>query len=341
MPKNRSGRSEQWPPKGEIWDYPPKGKLESLNAALSLLEPFQKNPSIDPIEHSKGWVSSTDWIIGTLGRLGRKEAKLRIVETAVAYNNHLAYEQRAPRTKDVLERLRKIQEHALEISDILKNADEYTLHAIHQYLSIRFSDKYLNNDKLPELATTPSGFFVSSIANISSAFEAASQWNDLIAGLALMAQKGSDMYANEWGSKGSGPPDPGGNSNSFVQTYGRAKWQLVNNTWDIFERCRPGEASGTIEGPFHQFVTGIYEFATGHAEERSSLETPVKRVAKLKKRLDEANRELFDLQGGFLDFLDNPRPLTPSEYQKSLALDMEISDLTFELYTGFKPRPFS
>jgi hypothetical protein len=81
--------------------------------------------------------------------------------------------------------------------------------------------------------------------------------------------------------------DKGGNGNLWWEEFGPPRWGLVSDALVIFEIFKPGEATGTVGGSFHQFVLTIFEFATG----MSSEEEDVKGIDTLVKDLMRPSRE--------------------------------------------------
>jgi cell division protein FtsB len=93
------------------------------------------------------------------------------------------------------------------------------------------------------------------------------------------------------------PRDVGGRNNLMHYSMGSAKWNLVYRARYIFDDFRPGVATGTEGGEFHEFVKRIFELATNkEPEEHSKLQDWVKRICTIGRQLSAVDDEIFDIE---------------------------------------------
>jgi hypothetical protein len=90
--------------------------------------------------------------------------------------------------------------------------------------------------------------------------------------------------------------DLGGNTNIWKEEVGNPRWGLVNDALQIYEIFHPGGARGTVEGKFHEFVLGLFEYATGQeGADHAKVDDWIKRLVKAHredKRLRSKQRDL-------------------------------------------------
>jgi hypothetical protein len=117
------------------------------------------------------------------------------------------------------------------------------------------------------------------------------------------------------------------------ERFGPPAWYIVRHGWIFFENCRPGEATGSENGPFLRFVNHVYEYATGETEENSTLLNWIKKLARrlrhhdvLLQRLGPLEVELDDLK------LDPP---TPERDARIAQLEAELPALRQEVVDAF------
>lgn len=89
-------------------------------------------------------------------------------------------------------------------------------------------------------------------------------------------------------------PDRGGGRDFFHEEHGSPTWHLARLSWGVFNSYG-GEPTATENGPFHQFVEALHEFATGERSQtlpglrdrvRAAIAICGERWRILNKRLD-------------------------------------------------------
>ena len=73
-----------------------------------------------------------------------------------------------------------------------------------------------------------------------------------------------------------------GRANVETMRHGPAKQRLVAHCFELFEQCRPGEATQSETGDFYCFCAAVYQIATGQGadEEGVGLKRYVERVVR-------------------------------------------------------------
>ena len=68
--------------------------------------------------------------------------------------------------------------------------------------------------------------------------------------------------------------------------YGPAKQRLVAGCFEIFDQCRPGEATQSGDGDFYCFCAAVYQLTTGQgADEKGvGLKRYVEKVVRTARR---------------------------------------------------------
>jgi hypothetical protein len=123
--------------------------------------------------------------------------------------------------------------------------------------------------------------------------------NDLIARLAALAcrcKTTRDELQTRRAPRNLPVTDLGGNTNIWKEEVGTPRWGLVNDALWIYEIFHPGRASGTVGGKFHEFVLGLFEYATGQeGADYAKVDDWIKRLVKAHredKRLRSKERDL-------------------------------------------------
>jgi hypothetical protein len=115
-----------------------------------------------------------------------------------------------------------------------------------------------------------------------------SQWLQQLESLSYYIKEKLEVATHSRSAEGRGPSDTGGNTNLWKETFGPAAWSLVTDALRLFDIFKPGQATGTEGGSFHNFVLAIYEYATGkEGEEHAKVNDWIKKIVK-PTRLDRA-----------------------------------------------------
>jgi hypothetical protein len=75
----------------------------------------------------------------------------------------------------------------------------------------------------------------------------------------------------------SAKPDRGGNTNMFREHFGAPNLYLVIRAWEMYGHFKPGAASTTESGSFHNFVYHVRVYATGNSKGKRALLNSIKK----------------------------------------------------------------
>jgi hypothetical protein len=270
----------------------PAGPNEAALRAINLLGPFKYRTQDEAYQHAPPRNAI---------RMGVSEefAIDRAYALATMFNGVQVLTDGAPRRKDIVQRLDKLEQAAAAFADVLESLDDIT----RQRLQTAGTGIGLFRECFPNDLMTKAN--VDGLPRPSSAGENGIQCQWVIQVRALSQYAGA-VRTNFLMSKGIDDPDRvdrGGNTNLIREDFGSARYQLVHQGWHVYDMFKPDEATGTEGGPFHLFLCAIFEFATGElAEEHSKLMPLVKRACTLNRELkalrlreDELLLELNDL----------------------------------------------
>lgn len=156
-----------------------------------------------------------------------------------------------------------------------------------------------------------------------------STWQARLIALEQLARLTTDAFTSLYGSGDSTRPDRGGNTNYHKLMNGTAKRNLVRACWHLFEACKPGEATGTIESKndsrnaFYRFVCAVYGCATGEDADLSgtSLTRFVTAVAGHQIRFHATLEEKFEIRRRINELDPRSEHFAP-EIARSAPLDL-------------------
>jgi hypothetical protein len=115
------------------------------------------------------------------------------------------------------------------------------------------------------------------------------------------------------------PVDRGGNTNVWKEREGAPRWGLVNDATQIFELFKPGEATGTEGGAFHEFVNDVFEYATGReGTTHAKVESWVKKLVKAHREQRELQSECARLAAEWKNLTDRDPKRTNTKIEKRL-----------------------
>jgi hypothetical protein len=248
----------------------------------------------------------------------------RVCYLAATFNRVQILTDGAPRRKDIVESLDKLERAAAAFADVLESLDDITRHRLQTGGSgIGLFKKYFSNDLMIRANVDglplPSGVGDEGIQ---------CQW--IIQARALSQYAGA-VRTNFLISKGIEDPDRvdrGGNTNLIKEDFGSARYQLVQEGWHVYDLFKPDEQTGTEGGPFHLFLCAIFEFATGQSpEEHSKLMPLVKKACNFNREL-KARRVREDKLLCELDHL----PPTRANQPQIREIEEEVGKLHSEMY---------
>ena len=269
------GRSRRWTAKLADDETKPIGPEECARRAVGRLGPF-KHKLQDDAERLGPWE-------GLRGHIALSEelAFEQVSILAREYNKHARLSESAPRTKDVVENLLKLENLAGELARYLVSLDDITRHRL-QTGGTGISDfADIVSWPLMEAADvgglpTPAGW---------SSSDETSRWVERLESLSRYANFTLTTFLRSKAIESVDIADKGGKTDLHTAIYGSARWSLVNNGWCVYEIFKAKKATGTEGGPFHSFLSDIFEYATGRdPEEHSKLTYWLKHVCKANRQ---------------------------------------------------------
>jgi len=350
MTKKARSKSKPWTLDELSTEDRPRGSKSELKAALALLEPFKFRTSAEaeaerashklrhPVGRAFWWLSA-------------EEAEIQIKDLAQIFNWQARIEQNAPRIASVSKQLHDLEQTAFTLRQDLLNLDDYARAALETAGSM-LALPYGRPKGQAEMLYAKCGG-ISLPPSSGSARDANSPplWTDILQALSQYAGLTKGNFVKAWAGPNPDRPDAGGNTNLFSRVRGSAKWQLAVLAWNLFESCRPIEASATAGGSFHRFAAAIYQFATGKSAEGKGvgLVGHVKHICRVKKDLNKVLKGLkeIDVQLAQLELRVRAQRSGPSVKQTEKRKRLEVQqvrfgviqrDLLFEINTGARPK---
>jgi hypothetical protein len=313
-----SGRWKATLPNDEI---KPVGPNDCLRRAVEKLGPLRHKLQEDA-ELRGPWQ-------GLNGRLALSEelAYQQVWSLATNYNRQQRLDRNAPRPRDVMNQLSKLETLAGELARFLPLLDDLTRHRLQtagtginsfctDFHSPLFDEADIIGLPVPTRENDP---------------ETPSRWVRRLEALSEYANFAQRMFLR---SKDIDSPellDRGGNTNLYKALYGSAQWALVNGGWQIYELFKPGKATGTEGGAFHLFLLDVFEYATGlEPEENSKLTYWLKRVSSSNRRYVEILRRQEILRDE-LDAIENYESDQNSENKPERCASEEKSKRSDEI----------
>jgi hypothetical protein len=78
----------------------------------------------------------------------------------------------------------------------------------------------------------------------------------------------------------------------FKEDQGVPRWRLVIDCLYIYSTYKPGEATASEGGSFHQFVWDVFEYATGkEGETHAKVDQWVRKLVVPSRRIDELEEQ--------------------------------------------------
>jgi hypothetical protein len=300
-------------------DCEPVGPIEAAQRAINLLGPFKYRTRDEANRHEPP-------PNGSRIRVSQEFAVERVYALATMFNGVQILTDGAPRRKDIVESLDKLEHAAAAFADVLESLDDITRHRLQTGgTGIGLFRKYFSNDLMKKAN-------VDGLPRPSSAGEEKTQCQWISQTRALSQYAGA-VRTNFLMSKGIDDPDRvdrGGNTNLIKEDFGSARYQLVQEGWHVYDLFKPDEQTGTEGGPFHLFLCAIFEFATGQlAEEHSKLMPLVKKACNFNREL-----KVLRLRENELQFEFNRLPPTRANQPRLREIEqeaMEVGGKIFEL----------
>jgi len=304
-------RSETGPEK----HIEPRGSRECADRAVNSLGPFKYKTRDEALRYSPASVRI---------RISEEVAIERVDVLAKQFNQVEFLNNGAPRRKDVVDNLNKLEELAAGLAEFMTSLDDFTRRRLqtagsgNDLYRTLFSNQVMKNayvDALPH-PSSPGG-----------------DGNDCAWMIALnaLSQYAGFVRTNFLLSKGIEDPDKadrGGNTNLAKELYGPARQYFVQEGWYVYDMFKPGEASGTEGGAFHLFLCDVFEYATGkEPEEHSKLMPFIKTACRVNRRLKalrlRENELLIEL---------NDLPPTRANQRRTDEIEQEAASVWGEIY---------
>jgi hypothetical protein len=314
-------------------DCEPVGPIEAAQRAINLLGPFKYKTYDEANRHEPP-------PNGSRIRVSEEFAVERVYTLAMMFNRVQILTDGAPRRKDIVEGLDKLELAAAALADVLDSLDDITRHRLQTGgTGIGSFRKYFSNDLMKNAN-------VDGLPRPSSAGEEKTQCQWISQTRALSQYAGA-VRTNFLLSKGIDDPDRvdrGGNTNLMKEDFGSARYQLVQDGWHVYDLFKPDEQTGTEGGPFHLFLCTIFEFATGQLpEEHSKLMPLVKKACNVNRELKVLRLRENKLQREFNRLLPTRanQPRLCEIEQEAIEVGGKIFELLGQIWPsgGSRSRP--
>jgi hypothetical protein len=306
---HQSSKSDRWTGFVEEREMAPKGPDRCLHQALERLGPFRHKTQAEA-EKAGPW--------NEMGLAASRELAVeRVIGLAFDYNRHTEQNAHAPRIKDVVERITKLEILAGELARVIEGLDDMSRFYLQTggtgitgypapCVIPLMEDADYSRLPRPERGRTQ-GDWVSKLDSLSR-YASFCLKN-------LLECKGIDSIDRA---------DVGGNTNLLKEIAGSPEWGLVLGGWYVYDLFKPDTATATDGGPFHLFLMDVFEFATRKEPVESRLVPMIKKIVVAQRRFKEIakcekvlRRELDDLEAEDFRYRDPDRA---AEIQTELLL---------------------
>jgi hypothetical protein len=260
----------------------PKGSTECIKRAVARLGPFRHKLHVEA-EKLGPWE-------GLGGRIALSEqlAFERAYLLARDFNRNEHLNRNAPRSRQIVDRLTKLETLTGELARFLDSLDDLTRHRLKTFgTGLVQAEKFFDH-KLWDAANA-SGLPPVSGSELK---QPENSWINRLNALSQYANLTLNVFLRSSGIESGDLPDKGGGTNPYKRVAGSARWALVQEGWHVFELFKPGEATGTEGGPFHLFLMDIFEYATGlDPEQHSKLTFWLKKQSKANRSYQQLMAE--------------------------------------------------
>jgi hypothetical protein len=242
----------------------PKGSVEHLRQAVEALGPFIHNTREEAELSGRGRIPSEM-------RVSNELAVQQVAGLAFDYNGHRHQIANAPRTKQVVEQISEFERLSGELARCWKSMDDLT-----RYYFDTAGTGIVDCPAIPGLKDGAAEHSQPSQAGAGA--EVHDETAELLDAISCYATLSLRNFLVRRGIADIDQADKGGNTNLIREMAGTPDWGLVSGAWHIYERFKPGQATGTEWGPFHCFCLKIFELATGQDPAGSKLHPSIKRM---------------------------------------------------------------
>jgi len=321
MPHPKSEDPPRWTSITPESTRDPKGPERCLLQAVERLGPFKYKTQ----EEADKSVSHHHLKLHLSLQLALEQVRI----LARDYNGHRNQNSDAPRTKQVIERISKLESLTGELARYLEGLDDMTRFYLQTagtayvgYCPPSQIEK-AEYSRLPHPAPA-----TNEVREIS--------WVTKLDALSCYANLCLKNFQERMGIDDIDHPDKGGNTNLIKEMAGSPEWGLVSAGWLVFDMFKHGEATTTEGGAFHSFLMSVFEFATGSDPEQSKLMPSIKDIVLKRRRYMEiVIRE--EALGNELDSLedDHGRCINPTRADEIGLEQLELNRERLELAAWF------
>jgi hypothetical protein len=252
----------------------PIGPLDSGLAAVIDLGPF---------EYSTRHEADARPCHDRIRRMVSKESACdRVYALAQSYRSRVILNNGAPRRKDFLEKLDKLEQVAGELARLVSGLDDMAIH----YIQTAGSGITGHREYFPTAVMKEAD--VDGLPQVGEDSRTCAWVRRLSALSQYVNATRTTFLISKNVESGDEPADKGGNTSLYKEIYGPPNWYLVQEGWHIYDLFKPDQATGHVDGPFHGFLKHVFEFATGlEPEEHSKLAFWLKKLCKLNREMKE------------------------------------------------------
>jgi hypothetical protein len=312
-------------------DIQPRGRIESLQDAVSFLGPFERRLNAEAEKFGPWGGPRKDT------PLSEEYAYEQVFGLAILYNRHALLDSNAPRVKNLMNELGEIETASGELARLIEQSSDETRRIL--CTAGTGVGRFLMDWTSPLCKAAD----VSGLPRPAAAERPAekSGWAKRLQALSEYCCDCQRTYLISRGINSIDAADRGGNTNLYREQYGTARWFLAKEGWFVHELFKPGTSKGTDGGSFHRFLLATLEYAIDRPpDEEPSLMPNIKLACKVNRQhQDIAQREsaLIEEQAaldtqrtklGLKAFREREAELEA----KLLAIHQEYYDLWPELY---------
>jgi len=290
-PKSRNQKQKSAKPKAPPFRFicPPEvgqpKKPKWLPDAIKPLGPFRFQTDAEALAAGAEYVDGK-----TRFPISAEAAPRLVTGIALRFNTDAYFDARAPRIKDIYSELSELSDAINKLSSRLGILNDVTLHELRarEDMALFYGEEVIPNMNLALTNELPRP------ENETCAPETQT-WQDRLAALSRHTEFTKRRLRWERERQGRSASDKGGATNMLKTALGPPKWGLVIDCLTIFDAFKPGEATGHGEGPFHDFVAEVFEFATGKESSTAGVAEWVKRLVPPYHQLKRVQAEISDI----------------------------------------------
>jgi hypothetical protein len=292
----------------------PRGDRDAMEAAKQCLGPFVGGK------------------VGSSSAEDDEYAEQKIFEIARSYNCHRLLNAQSPRSNVVKKSLDQVIESTAAAFRALQGMDDYTR------LMFEFCGSHPSTAGLHAEAN--------GIALPLSSFDGRpdreSPWLLQLQGLRRLALNQRKLIEHAAGE------DKGGRSSLYKDLYISPDYQLIEQGWDVFELFKPGQAQGSVNNVFLNFIQYVYTFATKKGANETGAPTFLKKIKQMighlrklsdaRTKYDAAQRLSAEIEQGSLDQKSVARFSAMTDELERLAVGLPDVARALRQSTSKKPR---